>query len=277
MPFEGPTGEKLRKVLLAAVSMLALFLLFEAVSVALGIPYIGTTEKQGYTIEVSGHGEVLAVPDIATFSFSVVSDKATVADAQNDAAATANAITAYLTAQGIAVTDIQTTDYSVSPQYEYQNAVCPQAAPAPGVVNSGGVAYCPPGKQVLKGYEVSQQTTVKVRDTSKAGDLLSGVGAKGATEVSGLTFTTDDPEALQSQARTKAVADAQTQAQLLAKSLGVSLGRVVSFYDSTDQGSSPSPMPYAMNASVTGASVSPEISTGQNMVTDDVSVTYEIH
>ena len=260
--------------------MLAFFLAFEAVSVLLGLPYVGASERQGYTINVAGHGEVLAVPDIATFNFSVVSDKPTVAAAQNDAATKANAITAYLTGAGIDTKDIQTTNYSVSPQYDYLNAVCPPMAPTPGVMNSEGSAssaiYCPSGKQVLKGYEVSQQTTVKVRDTSKAGDLLSGVGGKGATEVSGLSFTLDNPETTQAQARAKAVADAQTQAQALAKSLGVSLGRITAFYDNANPSTSPSPLSYASMGATATASVAPQISTGQNMVTDDVTITFEI-
>ena len=278
--FQGASGDKLRKAVLTAVSMLALFLLFEAISVVLGFPYIGAVEKQGYTINVGGHGEVLAVPDIATFSFSVVSDKSTVAAAQDDSATKANAITAYVTSAGVDTKDIQTTDYSVAPQYEYQNAVCPQAATAPSAVGSGmgvnSVVYCPSGKQVLKGYEVRQQTTIKVRDTSKAGDLLAGVGGKGATEVSGLSFTLDNPEVIQQQARAKAVADAQQQAQALAKSLGVSLGSVSSFYENATQDSSRSPMPYATMTSSGKGVVAPEISTGQNKVTDDVTVTYEI-
>jgi uncharacterized protein len=273
--FEGTAGDRLRKTILVTVIILAIFLAFEAISVALGLPYTSDDQKMAYTITVDGHGEILAVPDIATFNFAVVSDKATVADAQADAATKANAITAYLIAQGIATTDIQTTDYSVSPQYEYQNAVCPQIPPTPGVVNVGNAVYCPSGKQVLTGYEVSQQTTVKVRNTSTAGDILSGVGSKGATQVSGLTFTTDDPEALTDQARTKAVADAQTQAEALAKSLGVSLGRITSFSD--NGGSAPSPQPYGLMEATASDASAPAISPGQNKVTDDVSLTYEIH
>ena len=204
MPFIGVTGERLRKALLVAVIFLALFLALEALSTLEGLKYIGTGIAASNTISVSGHGESLGVPDIATFSFSVVSDKPTVAAAQADATAKANALTAYLTSAGISKDDIQTSNYSVEPQYQYQNAACPQASAAMGTVSSGAVVYCPPGKQTLTGYEVNQSTTVKVRDTSKAGDLLAGVGGKGATQVSGLTFTFDKPDSIQADARSKA-------------------------------------------------------------------------
>ena len=283
MPFEGPTGEKLRVALLCTVVLLAVFLAVEALSALLGLRYIGTGVAATNTISVSGHGEFYATPDIATFSFSVVSDKATVAEAQSDATKTTNTLTQYLKGAGIAEKDIQTSGYSIQPQYEYQNAVCPTSAPQPAVYNSNGTSgssgtasavYCPPGRQVLKGYEVRQTTTIKVRDTSKAGDLLAGVGGKGATEVSGLSFTFDDPSKPQTEARGKAIADAKSKADALASQLGVSIVRVVSF---SENGSSPQPYPvaYGMGA-VDSKAVAPEISVGQNTTSDDVTITYEI-
>lgn len=280
MPFEGVTGERLRKALLTAVILLAVFLAVEVLSTLEGLRYIGTGITATNTISVSGHGEALGVPDIATFSYSVVSDKTTVAAAQADATTQANAVTDYLTAQGVSKDDIQTTNYSVEPQYDYQNQVCPTVAPtivngADGSVSSSAV-YCGGGKQVLKGYEVNQTTTVKVRDTSKAGDLLTGVGTKGATQISGLNFTFDNPDSIQQQARDKAIADAKTKADALAKQLGVSLVRVVSFNENTG-GTSPQPIMYAMaSGAAKDAATAPEISTGQNNVTDDVTITYEI-
>jgi uncharacterized protein YggE len=136
--------------------------------------------------------------------------------------------------------------------------------------------YCGGSNQVLKGYEVRQSTTVKVRDTKKAGDLLAGVGAKGATEVSGLNFTFDNPDTIQTQARNKAIADAKSKADALAAQLGVTLVRVTSFNESQG-GNYPRPVEYAMaSGAVDTKAVAPNISVGQNNVTDDVTITYEI-
>jgi uncharacterized protein len=274
--FEGTDGLWLKRFLLAAAAALAVFLLVQIISGVVSWRYIGTGITPSDTISVSGHGEVFAAPDIATFTFSVVSDKPTVAAAQQDATALANATTAYLTSAGVATSDIQTSGYSIEPQYSYQNAVCPQAPTVgSGAEPAAPAIYCPPGKSVLTGYEVRQTTTVKVRDLSQAGTLLSGVGTKGATEVSGLNFTFSDPDAVQAQARDKAIADAQSKAAALAKALGVSLVRVVSFNEGN--GSSPQPVVYAMAASgSTNAAASPAISPGQSDVTDDVTITYEI-
>jgi len=243
------------------VALLAVSLLYVLSSVR----YVGAGITPGNTISISGYGEAVAVPDIATFSFSVVSEKPTVAAAQADATQKANATTKYLKDAGIDEKDIQTSDYSVNPMYDYVQKAC-----------TGG--YCPGGEQVLRGYQVRQTTTVKVRDTEKAGGLLGGVGSTGATEVSGLQFTFDDPHGVENEARQKAIADAKAKADELAKQLGVHIVRVVSF----SENGSGVPMPYAYgrgavtNQAMDSKAVAPEISTGQNKVTSNVSVTYEI-
>lgn len=251
-----------RVALWLLVALMAAGLVF----VLSSIRFVGAGIAPGNTITVSGYGESYSTPDIATFSFSVVSEKSTVAAAQDDATAKANATLAYLKSAGVAEKDIQTSGYSINPQYDYVQTVC-----------SGG--YCPGGKQVLRGYEVRQTTTVKVRDTAKAGDLLAGVGDKGATEVSGLQFTFDNPQQGQLEARGKAIADAKDKADELAKQLGVSIVRVVSFNESS--GGYPTPYAYgrggvANMAMDSKAEVAPQISVGQNQVSSSVSVTYEI-
>ena len=249
--------------------MLALFLLGEAVSVIKGIQYVGSGVQATNTINVSGEGEVFAVPDTAEFSISVDEKAKDVATAQTAATKKNNDIIAYLKGQGIDQKDIQTADYSVNPTYEYQNASCPASS-------SGAVVYCPPGKQVLAGYEVMQTLSVKVRDTAKAGTILSGVGSLGASNVSGLSFTVADQDLLDAQARDKAISDAKTKAEALAKSLGVSLGRVVSF---NENGNYPvyAKATYSMAADGRGgAAPSPELPVGQNKITSNVSITYEI-
>lgn len=266
--FEGVAGDRLRKAILLAVVLLSVFLAVTVLAQIQGLRYIGAGVQATNTISVSGYGEAFGAPDLATFTFSVVSEKSTVAAAQADATDKINAVTKYLTDAGIDKKDIKTTDYSVYPQYDYQTVACASGT------------YCPGGKQVLRGYQVRQTTTVKVRDTTKAGDLLTGAGSKGATEVSSLNFTFDDPNKLQDDARGKAIADAKTKADELSKQLGVRLVRVVSFNE--NGGGYPSPM-YARDmayglggaASETKA-VAPEISIGENKVTSNVSVTYEI-
>ncbi len=261
--FGGSKGEWLRTALVAAAAFLALFLAVETLQSLMGLRYVGAGIAPTNTIMVNGEGDAYAVPDIAEFTYSVVSDKTTVAAAQADATGKSNGILAYLTGAGVAEKDIQTTNYSIAPRYEWRQSACPAGT------------MCPPnGSQVLIGYEVRQSNTVKVRDTGKAGDLLAGIGSRGATEVSGLTFTVDDPTSVEGEARDKAIADAKAKADELARSLGVSLVRVVSFNENT--GGVPVPMYGLGGAMKASAAAAPDISAGQNKVTSNVSITYEI-
>lgn len=265
------TDTRIRAFIVVVLIALALFLFVEAFSVLKSYRYIGSGVTATNTITVSGEGEVFAVPDTATFSVSVIERAKDVETAQTAATKKGNAIIAYLKEQGIEEKDIQTTDYNVSPQYEYQSASCPRAE------GSEEVVYCPPGKSVLTGFEVSQTLTVKVRDTEKAGGLLSGVGSLGASSVSGLSFTVADEDLLQAQARDKAITDAKQKAESLAKSLGVSAVRVVGF---SENGNYPyyyakAEMSMAMDARG-GAAPSPALPVGQNKIISNVTITYEI-
>jgi len=117
-----------------------------------------------------------------------------------------------------------------------------------------------------------------VRDTKKAGDLLSGVGGLGASSVSGLSFEIDDPDALEAEARGKAIEDARGKAAELAKQLNVSLVRVVGFSES---GGEYPPIPYAYGRGAADmvafeSKAAPAIPVGENKIVSNVSVTYEI-
>lgn len=247
-----------------ALGMLAVFLLILAISSLKQYRFIGSGVNATNVISVDGTGDVFAVPDTATFSYSVMTTAKDVTSAQTEVNTKGNAIMSYLKGQGVDEKDIQTTDYSVNPHYEYGQAACTSN-------------YCPPGKSTLTGYDVSETVTVKVRDTKKAGDLLSGIGSKGATNLSGLSFTIDDQTKLEADARAKAIDDARKKAEELAKELGVSLVRVVGFSENGNR-----PIYYAKTMAMDAGGMAaqsapaPEIATGQNKITSNVSVTYEI-
>ena len=243
-----------------AVCLLAVFLIAKSLEAFKDWNAPGTAQS---TIVVSGTGDAYATPDIASFSFTVSADAPTVASAQSTVTTKTNAILVALKGLNIADNDIRTTDYSVYPKYVYQAAIC----------TANG---CPPSNQVPDGYTVSHSITVKVRKADDAGKALAAAGDNGATNISSLAFTVDDPNATQAQARDLAIKDAKAKAETLAKSLGVSLGRVVDFSEGQ---SNPGPYPiYALDSGVASAGKSaPTLPVGQNKVTDNVSITYEIH
>ena len=249
----------------AALAMLAVFLLVLTISAFKEYRFIGTGVPASNTISVSGKGEVFAVPDTGEFMVTVREEAETVEFAQSEATKKINAVIEYLKGAGVEEKDIKTVSYNVNPKYEWSQGQC---------VNG----YCPPGKQELLGFEVSQSLSVKVRDTKKAGELLSGVGSKGASEVSGLSFTIDDEDALRAEAREMAIDEAQEKADMLAAQLGVTVVRVVGFYE--ESGGSPMPFAYGMGGADMARSevklAAPELPTGENKITSNVNITFEI-
>ena len=137
---------------------------------------------------------------------------------------------------------------------------------------------CPPSKQVLTGYEVSQTITVKVRKTADAGGILTKVGGLGVSNISGLNFVVDDIDTVQAQARDKAIADAKDKADKLEKSLGVKFVRIINFYEGGNYGvvGMGGDMMSAKAVSFESAQVAPQLPVGENKVTSQVSITYEI-
>lgn len=248
-----------RKMVIVLGVVLILFTVAKTIAELKTISFMGRTTPATNVITVSGKGEVLATPDIATFSFGVTEEASTVEIAQKNATDKMNTILDYVKKSGVDEKDIKTTSYNIYPRYDY--------------LSSGMYG----GKQVLAAYVVSQTIEVKVRKLTDSGKLLSGVGEFGATNVSGLTFTQDNQDALVREARDKAIADARDQAKVLAKSLGVSLGDITSFYES---GNNPGPIYYAKSAAMGmgggDTAPTPQVPTGENKIVSNVTITYEI-
>ena len=254
------------KAAAAALVALALWGAAEFLTTLKEFRFVGSGTTATNTITVSGEGEVFAVPDLATFSVSVEEKAKEVKDAQKVATEKSNAILAALRAKGIADKDIKTTAYNVYPNYQWLQEPC----------TSRG--YCPPGEQKLDGYTVSQSIEVKVRNTDAAGEILASVGSLGASNVSGLSFTIDDEDKLQADARAEAIADAETKAEELADQLGVKIVRIVGF---SENGGGYTPPMYlkrearAMDSAAANAPA-PELPMGENKIASSVSITYEI-
>jgi uncharacterized protein YggE len=247
----------------------SLLLLAMAATAMKEYKYIGRDVNEQTTITVSGEGEAFAAPDIAMVSFAITQDAKTPADARKMVDESMKKIHDFLSTAGVAEKDIKTTGYNLNPKYEWQQRqiVC--------------ITYpCnqPPGKQVLLGYTVTQSTEVKVRNLDNAGNVLGGLTDNGATDVSGLTFAVENEDGVKATVREAAIAKAKVKAQQLAKDLGVTLVRIVSFSEGGN-----APLYYAregaaMKTMSLAADVSsvPDVSAGENKYTSSVTIVYEI-
>jgi uncharacterized protein YggE len=245
---------------IAVVGVLAILALFLFAEMLLAIQEVGNpTNPPADTITVQGTGQAALAPDIAHITFTVENTAAQVADAQAATTKQANTAIDDVKGQGVADADITTLSYQITPQYSY--SACPSGA------------YCPASGKV-SGYQVAETVQITVRDLEKVDDLLQALGTGQVENVSGPDFGLADPNAGQEAARAKAIEAAKAQAQALAASLGVSLGRIVSFSDNA--GGYPFPVYAAAGATAARDASAPEVPAGQNTYTDTVSITYAI-
>ncbi len=209
-----------------------------------------------HTISVSGTGTVTLKSDVADLHLGVLVNRPTVKAARADAAAAMTKVIAALKALGIADKDLQTSNVSLQPTYDYQNGMNPPR---------------------ITGFQMSNSVTVTVRDLDKLGDAIDNSLTAGATSLDGVAFRVNDQTAAEAQARKAAMTEARAKADTLAAAAGVSVGGVASISETSAP--VPYPIPYAMGASAptdSKAMIATPIQTGTNDVTITVVVVYLI-
>lgn len=209
---------------------------------------------QTSTLAVSGQGDVRGAPDQAVLSVGVATTATTAASALGENAAKMNTVFATLKRLGVPEKSIQTSNFSVSPQYPPYNA---NVTAAPHIV----------------GYQVSNQVSVTLDDTKKLGPTLDALVANGANQINSVGFAIKDPSALLNKAREAAVADAIMRGQIYAKAAGVTLGPILSIQEGS--GDVPRPMYRAMQGVADIAAPTP-MAPGEQSVTANVTVIFQI-
>jgi len=170
-----------------------------------GVSASGQTTKAP-VITVTGSGQVYVVPDMSYIDIGVRSQGATVIEAIAINNEQANAIQAALVEQGIEVEDIQTSNFNVYQQtdYDYQ------------------------GSPTSTYYSVENTVYVTVHQLENLGKVLDAAARSGANNIYGVNFDVKDKSEAQSAARKLAIQSAQAQAQELAQAAGVELGDLIS-------------------------------------------------
>ena len=214
------------------------------VIVALATANANSTQDR---FSVTGSGVVYAKADVANISVGLKTEaKSTAAEATSENIKTMNEIVKELKNLGVEEKDIKTTNYRLSPVYNWTQ-------------NRG---------QELKGYEVNQTVTIKVRNLDKIGEIIAKTTEKGANQIGNVNFTIDDEYELKAQARELAITKAKEKAKEIAKQSGMRLGVVKSFYENEYQ---PIYLDYIKSSEMGvlgygGESIeSPSIEAGQNL------------
>ena len=204
------------------------------------------------TITVTGDADVASKPDQARLSAGVVTQAETAAAALTANSAAMNRVFAALRMAGIPENRMQTSNFSVQPQY------------APFRPEN-------PEPQRIIGYQVSNNVTVTVDDLTKLGPTLDALVRSGANQLGGIQFMIADPKPLAERARTLAVGDAAAKARTLATAAGVTLGPLMSIQESTNT----RPIPVFAMARAVAQEATP-IAEGEERVSVNVTMVYAI-
>lgn len=206
---------------------------------------------QPHTLAMSGHGEVRAAPDQVRITAGVNTSAATAAAALSANSAHMKTVFAALEKLGVPEKNIQTTNFSVSPQY-----------------TNGANSEAPR----LTGYQVNNDVSVQLDDVTRLGAGLDALVGAGANRMNGISFSIKDPAPLLDKARADAVTDARARAETYAKAAGVTLGPVLSISEGGD-----APRPLRVAAPMAFAAKAVPVAAGEESVTADVSIVWEIH
>jgi uncharacterized protein YggE len=250
------------KLIIGIGVLLALFLLAATLGKVKEYRFIGSGINATNTITVTGKGKVERAPDTARISFSVRNESTNIKAAQNTVSGKIDGITKALKSAGIDEKDVKTDSYNSYPQYNY-----PQISCGPGCSRQGS--------PTIRGYEVIHTVTIAVKDLEKVETVLGILGAQGVSDMNGPNFGFEDDKAVAREARDAAIEDAKTEAQKLARSLGVRLVRIASFNE--QGGFMPMYAKDSMQMSV-GAAVenAPSIPVGNQKIESNVTLVYEI-
>lgn len=177
-------------------------------------PLTITTTTKSTELAVVGEGKVEATPDTVYIDVGItVNNQSTTEAAQKKIDEVNNAILAAMGKLGIAKADIKTTNYSIYPNYKYEN-----------------------NENRINGYNGNASISIKVSDVKLATQVTTEATKAGANQINGSRFVIDKPEKYREQARNEAITNARQQAETLAKQLGITLGKVTNIVESSPNG-----------------------------------------
>ena len=157
-----------------------------------------------------------------------------------------------LAAANVDRSDMQTSNFSLQPQYDYSSRSN--------------------GQPRLTGYQASNQLSVRVRELDTLGETMDALVSAGGNTFSGLSFALEDDRAAKNAARDIAMKEAISRAELYAAASGYEVARVVTISESG--GFSPQPM--AMMAEARSMDRSTPIASGEVGYSVTVNVTFEL-
>ena len=239
-----------QRIIFTIFVLLALFLIFAGFNQLINAwnSYRNAGATNIYqTVSFTGEGKIKAAPDTARTDIGLTTEGKDTITVQNENSSKMNAVIKFLKERGVGEADIKTSNYSLSPKYEYSK-----------------------GKSSLVGYILNQSLTVTVRNLDKIGEILDGAVSSGANRIDSVSLFVDKPEELKNKAREEAVKQAKEKAVMTSKVAELRLGRLVGF----SEGFSGEPPVFYEALAKGGAAPVPQIEPGSQEIKVNVTLTY---
>lgn len=251
----GPRGRPMEEFEMKRILILATLMLSTAALLA-QTP-AGAPPRQEAPIEmisVTGTGKVRLAPDRVRFNVGVETTAPTPSEALKQNNQRVQAVVDALKRAGAKSEQIQTSNFSIHPQFEYVENRRPR----------------------IVGYQVTNNVTV-VRDaTGDVGRLLQAAVDAGVNQASGLQFFVSDESRARDEGLRAAFADARAKADTLARAAGRTVGRAVAITEGSVPMPIHPPMAYAKAASMEMRSDSVVVEQGQEELHFTVSAVFEM-
>lgn len=171
-------------------------------------------------ISVSGTSSLTVDPNKAEIYVKIVSLEKTAQESKNKNSEVSKKVTDALKKAGVKSSDIETSQFSIYPRYEYEEVV---------EINLRK------SNQVLVGYEVVNVLKVTTQDLDKVGKLIDVAVDSGANDIESISFglTKEREKDIKQQAMIAASNDAKEKAVALSTNLGVALLMPISISESS--------------------------------------------
>lgn len=205
-------------------------------------------------LSVSATAKVESVQDTAIVTVGVVSEGLTAQVVKDQSSNKMNQVISFIKQAGIDDRDIKTSQFNVSPKYNYSNQ-----------------------QQTVVGYQANQTITVKARGINKSSQqlqtIVDGAVKNGANQIQSIDFAFEDSDGLVQNAQKGAIDKAKANALQITKDAGLKLGRVVNVI--TSDSGNPEPM-LMRNVALAAKSNSSQIELGSQEVSATVTVVFKI-
>lgn len=147
---------------------------------------------------VNGNASLSVAPDTVSLQLEVMTETELLNQAQQENANKMNQVIQALIQAGIPRENIQTSAYNINARYDYVD-----------------------GKQVFRGYQVTNTITVKMKNIDQAGRMIDLSVKKGVNRVANIQFSIERQQEYYQRALSDALKNALEKGQTIAETLNV--------------------------------------------------------